>query len=129
MAIELGDIRRAIATYLAEKVSVQVTDFKATDRGAINENEQFTFRVEVKNSDAANDGIQLPNVRYRLKVTGGNSVLIVKREEGTALDPEGKPLDKDIRVTDEYIFVPTGTRRHCRTARGSSRPRSAIPGA
>ena len=70
MAINLQDIPNAVKAYLNTKVTVTIVGIvAATESGTvINPNERINFKIRTKNADAANGGVALKNVKYRLSV-------------------------------------------------------------
>lgn len=67
MAINLKDVPDAVKAYLNTKVTVTVSAFTPQAGNSIQPNETFTFSVTVANASAANGGINLKNVRYRIE--------------------------------------------------------------
>jgi hypothetical protein len=68
MAINLKEITDAVKSYLDNKVTVTISGVTPQAGNAVNPNESFTFRVVATNADAANGGVALKNVRYRISV-------------------------------------------------------------
>jgi hypothetical protein len=102
MAINLQDIPNAVKAYLNTKVTVTSIDiFAATESGdVINPNERINIKIRVKNADAANGGVALKNVKYRLSV---DSPAVAKLE--VPKTTAGKTTDLAGNVLTQGLFV------------------------
>lgn len=80
---DLAEVPQAVRTYLNTKVGVKILSITPTG-AAINPNETFTFRVEVKNADALHKGVALNNVKYRVAVANSAVAKIQVPAAGTS---------------------------------------------
>src|SRR5262245_652571 len=83
MPIDLSDIPTAVADYLDNHVTTEVSD--VSSGGTIEDGEIGTFDVTVTNAGAP-DGVRLVNVRYHLTVSPGNVAKLVA--DSSALAPQ-----------------------------------------
>ena len=107
MAINLKDIPDAVRTYMDTKVTVTVSTPVPSEGTTIGPNETFRFNIEAANANAANGGVVLKNVKYRVRVDNPAVAKIMVPSGGTATDVAGNPLVAGAEV-GEFIFDPTG---------------------
>lgn len=108
MAINLKDIPDAVKSYLNNKVTVTISAITSGNGGAVNPKESFTFKVAVENTNAANGGVALNNVRYHVSVDDQKVVKlkVPPTEKGSAKDLQGNLLAAGALVR-EMIFNPS----------------------
>lgn len=106
MAINLKDIPAAVKAYLDTKVTVTVSTPVPSSGTTIGPNETFTFSVVAANADAANGGVVLKNMKYRLAVDNPAVAKIKVPTGGTATDLAGNSLVAGAEV-GAFIFAPT----------------------
>ena len=110
MAINLKDIPDAVKAYLDSKVAVTISALTPASGANITPNETFTFKVTAANVDAANGGIALKNVKYRISVDNDAvaKIQVPASASGTATDLTGGPLAAGTFVK-AFTFDPTNT--------------------
>ncbi len=108
MAINLKDFTDAVKFYLENKVKVQITSITPDTGTNINPNETFKVHLSVANSTAADGGVPLNNVRYRLAVDNADvaTLKVPATASGIARDVAGNLLAAGTFVK-EMIFDPT----------------------
>jgi hypothetical protein len=104
---ELRDIRAKVKEYLDTKVTVTISPFTPAAGTSLGPGEKFTFKVTVANANAANFGVRLRNVKYRVSAGDGTVVKLVVPLTGGATDFDGVPLPGSA-VVRRFIFHPFG---------------------
>ena len=110
MAINLKDVPDAVKAYLNTRVTVAVSAFTPQAGNSVQPNETFTFSVSVTNANAANGGINLKNVRYRIE--SANPAVakfpLLNQPGGTAtpLDVVSAPVDVPLLPAGAILITP-----------------------
>jgi hypothetical protein len=110
MPIDLSDIPTAVADYLDNHVTTEVSE--VSSGGTIEDGEIGTFDVTVTNAGEP-DGVRLVNVRYHLtispatvaKLVADSSVLAPQR---ATIDPNG-PVLRNGELTDVMFIFPVAS--------------------
>ena len=112
MAINLRDIPDAVRSYLDNKVTVRVNPIIPATGAALGPNETFSFSVSAQNTNAANGGIPLSNVFYRVRVENPAvaKFAIPAANLGSATDDSGNVLSPGTQV-GFMVFRPIGDLR------------------
>jgi len=105
MSINLKDIPDAVQAYLNTKVTVTITTLGVGT--SINPGEGFGVSVRATNADAANGGVALKNVKYRIAMADASVAKLTVPTGGTATDLAGTPLTAGTKV-GAMIFAPSG---------------------
>lgn len=105
MAINLRDIPDAVRTYLNTKVAVTIGPIAEAGQ-QLNPNEPFSFSVTVANANAANGGVALKNVKYRVAII--HATVAKLKAPSASTDLAGNPLVAGTEVNG-FIFSPAAT--------------------
>jgi hypothetical protein len=105
MSLSLSDIPAAVAEYIKDNVTVEVTEVRHGISTVLQPNEKGTFDVVVKN----NGTVRLTNIIYELSISpenvatlaSPNGVLIVAR---TGLDPTSNEIPFGQEVARMFLF-------------------------
>jgi len=110
MSTNLQEIRTAVQNYLDTKVTVSIGPLVPVRGTVINPNEEFTFKITAINANAANGGVALKNVRWRIWVENPEvgklivpSAPMIARSGPNATYPQ---LDAGKEVAGMYLFPP-----------------------
>ncbi len=94
MDIILGDLRKAVISYLEHQVSISISNPVKDAAGS-----EFRFTVTVKNASEASGGVGLTNVRYQVQIAqtlGPPAIPPIPRirvpSGGSSLGPHGEAL-------------------------------------
>jgi hypothetical protein len=102
MTITLSDIPAAVEAYLADNVTITLTEVEA-DSGSLNPNEEGTYTMTVANAAAPN-GLALRNVVYHLESTRPAKVLL--KVPGSAILFSRDEISSSAPLLTRNSFVP-----------------------